>query len=184
MYMAADLDGQNAEATLAHELDHALQDQHFDLKPHSKYAAGQERRAGGVRRARGGGCDEHDGRRAHGQGDAGEDRARPAGGRRSTQQVIESVSSGDGSERAARDANVARLAVRVRDGLRERVAAQRGWAAVDAAWNALPTTTEQILHVEKWRAHEPALDRRRRRRSRRSATAGTRPTRTRTGSSA
>src|SRR5262249_4104934 len=37
MYMAADLDGDNAEATLAHELVHALQDQHFDLKARGKY---------------------------------------------------------------------------------------------------------------------------------------------------
>jgi hypothetical protein len=32
-----------------------------------------------------------------------------------------------------------------------------GFAAVDAAWASLPTTTEQILHVEKWRAHEAAI---------------------------
>ncbi len=43
--------------------------------------------------------------------------------------------------------------------LRERAAyATAGWSAVDAAWKTLPTTTEQILHVEKWRAHEPALE--------------------------
>jgi hypothetical protein len=33
---------------------------------------------------------------------------------------------------------------------------QGGWAAVDRAWEDPPTTTEQILHVEKWLAHEPA----------------------------
>jgi len=31
-----------------------------------------------------------------------------------------------------------------------------GWAAVDAAWRELPTTTEQILHPEKYLAREPA----------------------------
>ena len=48
MYMAADLDGPNAEATLAHELDHSLQDQHFDLKAHSKYESGKSDDAVGV----------------------------------------------------------------------------------------------------------------------------------------
>jgi hypothetical protein len=32
-----------------------------------------------------------------------------------------------------------------------------GWPAVDQAWRDLPTTTEQILHIEKWRAHEAEL---------------------------
>src|SRR5262249_46770037 len=41
MYMAGDLDGLNAEATLAHELVHALQDQHWDLKTRSKYRPGE-----------------------------------------------------------------------------------------------------------------------------------------------
>jgi GNAT superfamily N-acetyltransferase len=45
MYMAADLDDDNADATLAHELVHALQDQHYDLKPHSKYTPGQSDKA-------------------------------------------------------------------------------------------------------------------------------------------
>ena len=31
-----------------------------------------------------------------------------------------------------------------------------GWDAVDEAWKTKPTTTEQILHVDKWLAHEPA----------------------------
>ena len=29
-----------------------------------------------------------------------------------------------------------------------------GWTAVDRAWDRLPTTTEQILHVDKWEANE------------------------------
>jgi hypothetical protein len=32
-----------------------------------------------------------------------------------------------------------------------------GWAAVDRAWEDPPATSEQILHVDKWLAHEPAL---------------------------
>jgi hypothetical protein len=29
-----------------------------------------------------------------------------------------------------------------------------GWAAVDRAWDRLPSTTEQILHVDKWESNE------------------------------
>jgi hypothetical protein len=32
-----------------------------------------------------------------------------------------------------------------------------GWAAVDKAWDRLPTTTEQVLHVDKWEANEGAI---------------------------
>jgi hypothetical protein len=32
-----------------------------------------------------------------------------------------------------------------------------GWAAVDRAWDRLPSTTEQVLHSEKWEAQEAAL---------------------------
>jgi hypothetical protein len=32
-----------------------------------------------------------------------------------------------------------------------------GWARVDEAWDSPPTTTEQVLHPDKWRAHEAAL---------------------------
>jgi hypothetical protein len=35
--------------------------------------------------------------------------------------------------------------------------AQHGWTAVDAAWRALPETTEQLLHEDKYRAREPAV---------------------------
>jgi hypothetical protein len=41
MYLAGDLKGAEAKVTLAHELDHALQDQRWDLKPHSGYRPGQ-----------------------------------------------------------------------------------------------------------------------------------------------
>ena len=29
-----------------------------------------------------------------------------------------------------------------------------GWDAVNRAWDDPPTTSEQILHVDKWLAHE------------------------------
>ncbi|MEZ4385814.1 MAG: hypothetical protein R3A79_31135 [Nannocystaceae bacterium] len=38
-----------------------------------------------------------------------------------------------------------------------RLARQRGWAAVDALYDELPTTSEQMLHVNKLLAREPAI---------------------------
>jgi hypothetical protein len=32
-----------------------------------------------------------------------------------------------------------------------------GWSAVNRAWDNPPVTSEQVLHVDKWEAHEPAL---------------------------
>jgi hypothetical protein len=32
-----------------------------------------------------------------------------------------------------------------------------GWGAVNRAWDNAPTTSEQILHVDKWEIHEPAI---------------------------
>jgi hypothetical protein len=34
---------------------------------------------------------------------------------------------------------------------------QAGWGAVDRAWDNPPTTSEQIMHVDKWMAHEPPI---------------------------
>jgi hypothetical protein len=157
MYMAADLDGPNAEATLAHELDHALQDQHFDLKPHSKYEPGKS--------------DAQSAFDALAEGDATSAMAdvmfaKAMPGKTAldipeemfTQNVLESVSADPSMDvphimRASLVAPYITGTIFV-NALRR----GGGWSAVDAAWNALPTTSEQILHVEKWRAHEPALD--------------------------
>jgi hypothetical protein len=157
MYMAADLDEQNAEATLAHELDHALQDQHFDLKPHSKYQAGKS--------------DEQGAFDALAEGDATSTMAdvllaKTMPGKTALDlpddvfagSVLASVSSGAGADvpHLMRTSLVAPYVYGTLFVNELRRAG--GWSAVDAAWALLPTTTEQILHAEKWRAHEPALD--------------------------
>jgi hypothetical protein len=157
MYMAADLDGPNAEATLAHELDHALQDQHFDLKAHSKYESGKS--------------DAQSAFDALAEGDATSTMAdvlfsKAMPGKTALdlpedtfeQTVLDSIDSG-----AAADTPHLMKASLVSPYVTGTVfvnALRRdgGWSAVDAAWKTLPTTTEQILHVEKWRAHEPALE--------------------------
>ena len=48
MYMASDLGDEEADATLAHELVHALQDQRWDLETRSRYHAGDGDRSEAV----------------------------------------------------------------------------------------------------------------------------------------
>ena len=50
--------------------------------------------------------------------------------------------------------------VHLRHALRARAPAARRLGRVDRAWDDAPTTSEQILHADKWLAHEPALRRR------------------------
>jgi hypothetical protein len=158
MYMAADLDGTNAEATLAHELDHALQDQHFDLKAHSKYEAGKS--------------DAQSAYDALAEGDATSAMAdvlfaKMMPGKTALDlpddafeaNVLGSMGGAGGTgdvPSLMKSSLIAPYLVGTRfvNALRR----AGGWSAVDAAWKDLPTTSEQILHVEKWRTHEPALD--------------------------
>jgi hypothetical protein len=156
MYMAGDLTGENADATLSHELVHALQDQHFDLKSHSKYEAGKS--------------DVQAAFSALAEGDATSAMAdvmiaaaRPGATALDlpdglfSAQVSESVSTGPAASapHIMRTSLVAPYIYGT-----EFVNAIRhggGWKAVDAAWAAMPSTSEQILHPDKWRVHEPAL---------------------------
>jgi hypothetical protein len=74
------------------------------------------------------------------------------------QQVSQSMETGPGSDapRAMKDG----LAAPYVDGVVFVHALRRagGWAAVDGAWASPPTTTEQVLHPDKFAQHEPALD--------------------------
>jgi hypothetical protein len=156
MYMAGDLDEMTADATLSHELVHALQDQHFDLKPHSKYQPGMS--------------DVQAAFSALAEGDATSAMADAMLAKMSPgataldlpeemfmAQVTESVSTGPAA--AAPHVMRSSLVAPYIYGTVFVNALRRtgGWRAVDAAWRELPTTTEQILHLAKWRAHEPAL---------------------------
>jgi hypothetical protein len=153
MYLAGDLDLANARSTLAHELVHALQDQHWDLRTRSRYVAGQD--------------DKDSAFSALAEGDAtsameDETLARERPGATAldvsdadfARVLRESVASGV-APHALRMSLVAPYVdgVAFVNGLRR----QGGWASVDAAWEHPPETTEQILHPEKWRAHEPAI---------------------------
>ncbi|MGO9833716.1 MAG: hypothetical protein ACLP1X_05825 [Polyangiaceae bacterium] len=158
MYMASDLGDQEAEATLAHELVHALQDERWNLESRSRYVAGDGDRSEAVS--------------ALAEGDATSAMFdvlianSPLGGTKSALDVPDEVFAdqirggmdegpGGGAPHVMRTSLAApyiygTLFVHA---LRRR----GGWGAVDGAWDKPPTTTEQILHVEKWLAHEPPL---------------------------
>jgi hypothetical protein len=158
MYMARDLDEEEATATLAHELVHALQDQRWDLATRSKYRPGDGDRGAAVS--------------ALAEGDATSamfdvmiSRAVPGSGKTAVDlpddafvaQIREGINRGTG----AKVPHVMRtsLAAPYIYGTLFVNALRRtgGWSAVDEAWQQSPTTTEQILHVAKWKVREPAM---------------------------
>jgi hypothetical protein len=154
MYLAADLHGPQAQATLAHELVHALQDQKWDLKKRSDYKPGRG--------------DEAMALACLAEGDA-------------TSLMLDFLMKPDKSALDIPDDALRELMASgmnmgdiqsVPHILRSTLIApyieglgfvhtlrRKGdWKAVNAAWDRLPTTTEQILHVDKWESNEGPLD--------------------------
>jgi hypothetical protein len=158
MYMASDLDQEEATATLAHELVHALQDQRWDLQARSKYTPGDGDHSEAVS--------------ALAEGDA-----------TSAMFDVMIARAAPGLGKTALDVPDSTFVAQIRDGLSDGPAAtaphimrsslaapyvygtlfvnllrrRGGWSAVDRAWDDAPTTSEQILHIEKWLAHEPPM---------------------------
>jgi hypothetical protein len=158
MYMAADLGDEEAEATLAHELVHALQDQRWNLEERSKYRPGDGDHSEVVS--------------ALAEGDATSAmfdvmiaRAAPSGGKTAVdipdEVFAEQIRGGMDSGPGANAPHVMRtsLAAPYIYGTLFVHALRRhgGWDAVNRAWDDPPTTTEQILHMDKWLAHEKAM---------------------------
>lgn len=154
MSLAGDLEDEMADATLLHELIHALQDQHFDLKPQSKYKPGQSDRSFA--------------RSALAEGDATSAMTdfmlgdRGAGAPRVPSVEVESTMTLAMQSAMPDFAPVIlqrSLVAPYVTGLRFVNARRRsgGWAAVDAVWKNPPLTSEQILHDDKYAAHEPEI---------------------------
>jgi hypothetical protein len=158
MYLASDLGDDDAEATLAHELVHALQDQRWDLERRSKYRPGQGDLSEAVS--------------ALAEGDATSAmfdvmiaHAAPSSGKTAidmpddvfAEQILNGMN--EGASAAAPHVMRTSLAAPYVYGTLfvHALRRQGGWYEVDRAWDDPPTSTEQILHVDKWRAHEPAL---------------------------
>jgi hypothetical protein len=158
MYMASDLGDADAEATLAHELVHALQDQRWNLEDRSKYRPGDGDRSEAVS--------------ALAEGDATSAMfdvifARAAAGANKTaldfpdegfaEQIREGMNHGPGAN-APHVMRTSLAAPYIYGTLFvHSLRRQGGWDAVNRAWDDPPTTSEQILHVDKWKAHEPPL---------------------------
>lgn len=156
MYLAKDLPKEAESLTLAHELVHALQDQHWDLGSRLEFRPGEG--------------DAQSALHALAEGDATSAMLDIPLARmgRSALDVPETALSLEMELTMAADTRTmaiprvlrASLAAPYLDGLRFVHALRRrgGWAAVDAAWQAPPTTTEQLLHPAKFEAKEPALE--------------------------
>ena len=151
MYLAADLKGKEAQATLAHELVHALQDQSWDLKSRSTYKPGEGDKTLALACLAEGDATSlmMDFAMADDNGTALD---LPEGALRGMMAA--------GMETAAIQ-NVPQILKRSLiapyvDGLFFVHAARRkgGWPAVNQIWENPPTTTEQVLHFDKWEKHE------------------------------
>jgi hypothetical protein len=158
MYLASDLDGQDSDATLAHELVHALQDQRWHLGALSRYRPGDSDTAEAIS--------------ALAEGDATSamldfviESTSPRSGKHAPDMpddvfaalMLQSLSLGRTS--SPPDIMTGSLIAPYQYGTLFVNALRRagGWEAVNLAWSNLPTTTEQILHVDKWLAREPAI---------------------------
>ncbi len=158
MFIGADLRGQELDATLWHELVHALQDQHYGLEKLLTFTSD----AGDLQSAV----------HALAEGDATsammDAMFAPKGAKApdlpdSVMDLQSALSAGTvGQVPAIIKRSVVAPYV---DGLSFVNSLRRrgGWAAVDAVWQRLPTSTEQVLHLEKYDSNEgsttlPALD--------------------------
>jgi hypothetical protein len=158
MYMANDLGEEEAEATLAHELVHALQDQRWDLEGRSRYRPGEGDHSEAVS--------------ALAEGDATSamfdvmiERAAPGRGKSAidlpdevfAQQIREGMNQGPGAN-APRVMRSSLAAPYIYGTLFVHALRRRGgWPAVDRAWDDAPVTSEQVMHPEKWLSHEPPM---------------------------
>ncbi|MBK9261273.1 MAG: hypothetical protein IPM54_15895 [Polyangiaceae bacterium] len=150
MVLAGDLGEAEATETLAHELAHALADQSFPLAPHIKYKPGEGDRSSAVH--------------AFIEGDAtstmldvtlgsafemNEDALRVA--------FVASTLLSEVGARTPRASNSSLVAPYVDGFVCVQALRRRGdWPAVDEVWRRLPETTEQLLHIDKLLAREPA----------------------------
>ncbi len=158
MYLADDLGDDEANATLAHELVHALQDQSWNLGERSKYRPGDGDRSEAVSALAEGDAtsamfDVMIAKMAPGSGRTAIDMPDEVFG----QQLEAGLASGPGAH-APHVMRSSLIAPYIYGTIFvHALRRQGGWPAVDRAWNDPPTTSEQILHVDKWVAHEPPL---------------------------
>lgn len=155
MYLAADLGAEERQATLAHELVHALEDQHYDLKPILDYRPDASDIQSAVH--------------ALAEGDAMsamlDELLEPQGKRAidlpESLIAIQARAAAQFSKSTKDVPDVLKrsLIAPYVDGLAfvHFLRRRGGWKEVDRAWEHLPESTEQVLHPEKFLAHEAPL---------------------------
>jgi hypothetical protein len=170
MYVAKGISGDELETTLAHELVHALQDQHFGIGDKMKFKPGESDMIAAVH--------------AMAEGDAtsamfdarimsevGEEALKFKNATnlipdKDPEELLElelkNKKKPSKISTAPRFLAVGLLApyadgMRFVHGMRRR-GGPLGWKAVDQAWARPPATTEQLLHLDKYDANEPAID--------------------------
>lgn len=149
MFLGADLRGQELDATLWHELVHALQDQHYGLEKLLNFSADAGDFQGAVH--------------ALAEGDATSamfdalfaDKALRAPDLPDSMMNLQEALSASVVQEVPPILKRSVIAPYV-DGLAfvNEVRRHGGWRAVDAVWSRLPLSTEQILHYEKYQAQE------------------------------
>ena len=154
LFVMADMEGAEAESTLVHELVHALQDQHYDLGPMLKYQPNASDAAGAVH--------------ALAEGDATSamlDYSLADKGHKAYEMpdsllrklIVDGMASDSVAASAPRILRESIVAPYVDGTLFVHALRRRGdWALVDRAWRDPPTSSEQLLHVEKWESHDQA----------------------------
>jgi hypothetical protein len=152
MLIREELSQVDRHGTLLHELVHALQDEHSDLAEVVQWAPDNTDRSAALSALA-----EGDAMSAMVDGLQSEGKTAlsyPAG------HIQERFFGGEGSEDASIPPIIARsLKVSYVDGLTFVHGLRRrgGWKEVDRIWKTPPTTTEQLLHLDKYDAQEPAV---------------------------
>ena len=152
LFIVDDGPGAADGTVLVHEFVHALQDEHFDLAPRLREDAL--------------GADALNARHALAEGDATFAVLRDANLLEPIDEAFLSTftksfaaanrkSAGDGAEVIEADALSAPYVYGTR--FVWSLYQSGGWSAVNAAWKRPPTTTEQLLHLAKYRAREPPV---------------------------
>ncbi len=158
MYMAGDLGQTEAEATLAHELVHALQDQKWDLATRCKYHPGEGDKSEAVSALAEGDATSamFDVLAAHATGSPVKS-ALDIPDEVFAAQVSDAMGQGPGSGKP-RIMRSSLAAPYIYGTLFVHALRRRGgWAGVNKAWDDAPITTEQIMHLDKWLAHEKPM---------------------------
>jgi len=148
MYLLDDLAAAQEEETLPHELGHALQDQSFSIGPLLHFKEGDSDRLSAIQQLVEGDATSVGFEITYGTAFAVDEAALRAAFLYSTKL------SAVGAETP--DVLIGSLVSPYTDGFAfaQALRAHGGWRAVDAAFRALPESTEQTLHPEKYFVHE------------------------------